>query len=96
MSKSIKKTDAPKEKSTSVKTKEAKPKEIKKTISSLVLKTFKTNPTIKSPQMIELVKKDFPKSKFNVYHFCWYRYQIKKGRYNKLFEKNQIEKIFAK
>jgi hypothetical protein len=68
----------------------------KKTISSLVLNEFKTNPTIKSKEMIELVKKFNPESKFNVYHFCWYRYQIKKGRYNKQFDKSQLEKIFAK
>ena len=68
----------------------------KKTISSVVLNEFKTNPTIKSKEMIELVKKQFPESKFNVYHYCWYRYQIKKGRYNVQFDKSQLNKIFAK
>ena len=68
----------------------------KKTISSLVLNEFKTNPTIKSKEMTELVKKSFPESKFNVYHYCWYRYQIKKGRYNSQFDKAQLTKIFAK
>lgn len=68
----------------------------KKTISSLVLNEFRNNPTIKSAEMIDKVKKFNPKSAFNVYHFCWYRYQIKKGRYNKQFTKPQLEKIFAK
>lgn len=68
----------------------------KKTISAVVLNEFKTNPTIKSKEMIELVKKQFPESKFNVYHYCWYRYQIKKGRYNVQFDKSQLNKIFAK
>jgi hypothetical protein len=67
----------------------------RKTISSLVLNEFKTNPSIKSKDMIELVKKFNPQSKFNVYHFCWYRYQIKKGRYNKQFDKQQLAKIFT-
>ena len=74
----------------------AKNDKVKKTISSVVLATFKNNPTIKSKDMIEIIKKQFPESKFNVYHFCWYRYQIKNGRYNKHFDKAQIEKIFAK
>lgn len=66
----------------------------KKTISSLVLSEFKNNPTISSKEMQEKVLKLVPESKFNVYHFSWYRYQIKKGRYTKQFSKEQIAKLF--
>ena len=81
---------------TSTKAKESK--QPKKTISSFVIATFKSQPAIKSNSMIELVQKEFGEKgkNFNVYHYSWYKYQIKKGRYNKLFEKSQLEKIFAK
>ena len=77
---------------------ETKKKEIKskKTISTLVLSLFKNHPSIKSKEMIERVKALFPKSKFNVYHYSWYKYQIKKGRYTKLFDKEQLKSIFTK
>ena len=71
---------------------EAKPK---KTISQLVLNLFKTQPEIRSKEMIEQVKKLFPESKFNVYHYSWYRYQIKKGRYTKLFSIDQLKHLFS-
>ena len=63
-------------------------------ITTLVLSLFKSTPKIKSKEMIEIVKDHFPKSKFNVYHYSWYKYQIKKGRYTKHFEKGQLRKIF--
>jgi len=64
-------------------------------ISTLVLSLFKKLPNIKSKEMIEIVKKHFPQSKFNVYHYSWYKYQIKKGRYTKLFDKKQLQSIFG-
>ncbi len=54
----------------------------KSTITSLVLKLFKNNPKIKSNEMIEKVKKDFKQSKFKLSHYSWFKYQIKKGKYN--------------
>jgi len=67
----------------------------KKTITNLVLNIFKRQPSIKSKEMIEIVKKQFPKSKFNVYHYSWFKYQIKNGRYTKLFDKSQLKKMFS-
>ena len=64
-------------------------------ITSRVMILFKRNPKIKSAEMIQLIKEDFPKSKFNVYHYSWFKYQIKKGRYQKLFDKKQYQAIFS-
>ncbi len=66
-------------------TKKSQEKNIEKkngTITSLVLRLFKIDPEIRSVEMITKVKKTFPKSAFKLSHYSWYKYQIKKGRYN--------------
>ncbi len=68
-------------KSMRAKAKKEKSKAPVKTITALVLKLFKVDPTIKSKVMIEKVKKDFPKSKFQLSHYSWYKYQIKNEKY---------------
>lgn len=65
-----------------------------KTISQLVISQFKSNPKVKSKELIDLAKRDFPSSKFNVYHYSWYKHQIKVGRYKKLFDSKQYNSIF--
>jgi len=58
-------------------------KATRKTITSLVLQLFKKDPKISSKEMIEKVKRDFPKSHFQLTHYSWFRHQIiRKGKYN--------------
>lgn len=76
-------------------------------ITTLVLTLFKQHPKIKSKEMIRIVGEHFPRKRysqfynkktgklhFNVYHYSWFKYQIKKGRYTKHFDKTQLRKIF--
>lgn len=54
----------------------------KMTITSLVLRLFKNDPTIKGKAMVEEIKAEFPKSAFSIAHYSWFKYQIKNGKYN--------------
>lgn len=65
-----------------VEVKASTPKVVKNTITQLVLRLFNEDPSMKSKEMIEKVKKSFPKSKFQLSHYSWFKYQIKNEKYS--------------
>lgn len=90
------------------KTSETKSKKKVNFITTCVLSLFKQHPKMKSKEMIKIIGDTFPRKRypdlydkktgklhFNVYHYSWFKYQITKpkGRYNKHFNKAQLQAI---
>ena len=59
---------------------EKKPKEKRKTISSLVLAYLDKKPGAETKEIYDhIVANGFPDTKFNKSHLAWYKYQVRQG-----------------
>jgi len=59
-------------------------KQKRPTISNFVVETLSASPTLSNQALVDKVKKQFPWSAFQTSHATWYKYQIRKGRYQLL------------
>lgn len=51
------------------------------TIGRHVLDSLKKNPEVTCKELLKVIKKKFPDSRFNPAHLSWYKNQLKNGRY---------------
>ncbi len=51
------------------------------TIGNIVLKALEKNPKVTVEELLPVILKKFPESKFGKTHLSWYRYQVRKGNY---------------
>ena len=52
------------------------------TISNFVVEVLSAKPSMGNQELVDKVVKQFPWSAFQTSHATWYKYQIRKGRYN--------------
>jgi hypothetical protein len=68
---------APKKKKVAQKAKTKPAKEPRETISALVRSEFESNPDVSNAELVDLVTKQFPDSKFNPVHASYYRNRLR-------------------